>query len=131
MALDAVPGRRSPSHQFWACWRKNWAPLGAQLHDASHIRTHRNENDSQLLAAFQFIPCSYFGFPHLTSDPFLSYPHLLYPQFKHVAHPSIRMTALVLHLWHIVAPGGNALADSASEDSSSSRRAVSPIAPAR
>src|SRR5438445_7986708 len=36
------------------------------------------------------------------------HPHLLYPQFKQVAHPSIRMVALVLHLWHIVAPGGNA-----------------------
>lgn len=60
------------------------------------------------------------------------HPHLLYPQFKQVAHPSIMMVALVLHLWHIVAPGGNALPPSASEDSSSpSRRLFSPRAPAR
>src|SRR5262245_27847212 len=36
------------------------------------------------------------------------HPHLLYPQFRQVAHPSIMITALVLHLWHIVAPGGKA-----------------------
>src|SRR5690606_18148620 len=34
------------------------------------------------------------------------HPHLLYPQFKQVAHPSMITSALVLHLWHIVALGG-------------------------
>src|SRR5690606_26163840 len=33
-------------------------------------------------------------------------PHLEYPQLRHVAQPSITTTALVLHLWHIVAEGG-------------------------
>src|SRR5450755_1442074 len=67
------------------------------------------------------------------SSPKNSYrhPHLLYPQFKQVAHPSIRMTAFVLHLWHIVAPRGKAPADSASDDSSFSWRPDSPILPAR
>src|SRR5690606_39762953 len=36
----------------------------------------------------------------------LDQPHLLYPQFKQVAHPSISTSALVLHLWHMVAEGG-------------------------
>src|SRR5690606_39073894 len=35
-----------------------------------------------------------------------AHPHLLYPQFKQVAHPSISTSALVEHLWHIVALGG-------------------------
>jgi hypothetical protein len=35
-----------------------------------------------------------------------AHPHLLYPQFKHVAHPSISTSAFVLHLWHMVADGG-------------------------
>src|SRR5690606_33082483 len=34
------------------------------------------------------------------------HPHLLYPQFKQVAHPSMITSAFVLHLWHIVALGG-------------------------
>src|SRR5690606_41755544 len=34
------------------------------------------------------------------------HPHLLYPQFKQVAHPSMITSALVLHLWHMVALGG-------------------------
>ena len=33
-------------------------------------------------------------------------PALRYPQFKQVAHPSMITTALVLHLWHMVADGG-------------------------
>src|SRR5579885_2061009 len=57
------------------------------------------------------------------------HPHLLYPQFRHVAQPSIRMTAWVWHLWHIVAPGGKALG--AGGSGSSALRADSPIAPAR
>src|SRR5262245_25945891 len=36
------------------------------------------------------------------------HPHLLYPQFKQVAHPSMITTAFVLHLWHMVALGGKA-----------------------
>jgi hypothetical protein len=36
----------------------------------------------------------------------LDHPHLLYPQFKQVAHPSISTSAFVLHLWHMVALGG-------------------------
>src|SRR4249919_3063204 len=35
-----------------------------------------------------------------------NHPHLLYPQFKQVAHPSMITTALVLHLWHMAADGG-------------------------
>src|SRR3546814_12217559 len=34
------------------------------------------------------------------------YPHFEYPQFKRVAHPSMITTALVLHLWHMLADGG-------------------------
>src|SRR5688572_28525675 len=36
----------------------------------------------------------------------IGHPHFEYPQFKHVAHPSITMTAVVLHLWQRVAPAG-------------------------
>ena len=43
----------------------------------------------------------------------VNHPHFEYPQLRHVAHPSIRITALVLHLPHMVAPGGNPLDDSA------------------
>jgi hypothetical protein len=43
----------------------------------------------------------------------IHHPHFEYPQFKQVAHPSIRITALVLHLPHIVAPGGKPVEDSA------------------
>ena len=39
-------------------------------------------------------------------NPLTGHPHLLYPQFKHVAHPSISTSAFVLHLWHMVADGG-------------------------
>ena len=39
-----------------------------------------------------------------TDAPF--HPHLLYPQFKQVAQPSMITSALVLHLWHRVALGG-------------------------
>src|SRR3546814_5013456 len=35
-----------------------------------------------------------------------NYPHFEYPQFKQVAHPSMITTALVLHLWHMLADGG-------------------------
>src|SRR3546814_2963228 len=34
------------------------------------------------------------------------HPHFEYPQFKQVAHPSMITTALVLHLWHMLADGG-------------------------
>jgi hypothetical protein len=65
------------------------------------------------------------------------HPHLLYPQFKHVAHPSIMITAFVLHLWHIVAPGGKASEDSpesalpAGDSPGADFRADSPSVPAR
>src|SRR3546814_11699548 len=36
----------------------------------------------------------------------IAYPHFEYPQFKQVAHPSMITTALVLHLWHMLADGG-------------------------
>jgi len=43
----------------------------------------------------------------------VSYPHLLYPQFKQVWHPSISTRACVLHLAQRVAPGGKPVEDSA------------------
>ena len=36
---------------------------------------------------------------------FSAYPHFEYPQLKHVAHPSMTIMAVVLHLWQRVAPG--------------------------
>ena len=53
-------------------------------------------------------------------------PHLLYPQFKQVAHPSITTSALVLHLWHMVALGGK-LVPSPVTSTSSSRLAGAAI----
>src|SRR5690606_32191158 len=50
-------------------------------------------------------------------------PHLLYPQFKQVAQPSMITSALVLHLWHMVALGGK-LVPSPVTATSSSRAAV-------
>src|SRR5690606_14895527 len=51
------------------------------------------------------------------------HPHLLYPQFKQVAHPSMITSALVLHLWHMVALGGK-LVPSPVTATSSSRAAA-------
>src|SRR5690606_1218567 len=47
------------------------------------------------------------------------HPHLLYPQFKQVAHPSMITSALVLHLWHIVALGGKLVPSPVTSTSSS------------
>src|SRR5690606_24306780 len=63
----------------------------------------------------------------LYSWPFQTYssmsqahqPHLLYPQFKQVAHPSMITSALVLHLWHIVALGGKLVPSPVTSTSSS------------
>ena len=46
---------------------------------------------------------------HSGSAPLMAtspHPHFEYPQFKQVAHPSISTSALVEHLWHMVAVGG-------------------------
>lgn len=39
-------------------------------------------------------------------DACTTHPHFEYPQFKHVAQPSMMTSALVLHLWQRVADGG-------------------------
>src|SRR5690606_4557087 len=48
-----------------------------------------------------------------------THPHLLYPQFKQVAHPSMITSALVLHLWHMVALGGKLVPSPVTSTSSS------------
>src|SRR5690606_30543323 len=57
---------------------------------------------------------------------FLPHPHLLYPQFKQVAQPSMITRALVLHLWHMVALGGK-LVPSPVTATSSSRAVVAAV----
>src|SRR5690554_6829067 len=67
-----------------------------------------------------------YGYPHtplflccLRCLRGLPHPHLLYPQFKQVAHPSMITSALVLHLWHIVALGGKLVPSPVTSTSSS------------
>src|SRR5690606_34923496 len=55
-----------------------------------------------------------------------THPHLLYPQFKQVAQPSMITSALVLHLWHMVALGGK-LVPSPVTATSSSRAVVAAV----
>ena len=93
--------------------------LSAQRSHACHEIT---EGDAALHQFPRFpcslfaLPCSYFDSPQLGTNDDRDHPHLLYPQFRQVAHPSIMITALVLHLWHIVAPGGKARAGDDSSD---------------
>src|SRR5690554_8123172 len=51
-------------------------------------------------------PAAFTTGPFLKSTAGLLQPHLLSPQDKQVAQPSITITALVLHLLHMVALGG-------------------------
>jgi len=53
---------------------------------------------------------------------------LLYPQFRQVAQPSISTSALVLHLWHMVALGGKLVPSPVTAMSSSRAPAAGALA---